>query len=60
MENFTEKNKWVAIVFDNLNEKTASYHLNDKNRTYDEAEKIASVWVSERFKNYDWVLHKIV
>ena len=59
MENSTEKNKWVAIVYHN-DEKVGSFHLNDEHRTFEEAEIVAQKWVDVRFKNHDWVLHKVV
>lgn len=58
MQNKTDKNKWIVIVYAN-DEKISSRHFNDEYRTYDEAEALASKWIEEKFKNYDWVLHSV-
>lgn len=59
MQDSIEKNKWVAIVYDN-DEKIESFNLNDEYRTFEEAEVVAQKWVNVKFKNHDWVLHKVV
>lgn len=59
MQDSIEKNKWVAIVYYN-DEKFESFNLNDENRTFEEAEVVAQKWVDTKFKNHDWVLHKVV
>lgn len=59
MQDSIEKNKWVAIVYYN-DEKIESFNLNDENRTFEEAEVVAQKWVDTKFKNLDWVLHKVV